>query len=92
MTDKERLDKIRAGLDEFDAELKYSGCLGDQFQVGYYVHAEDVRWLLEQHTKLITAADEAGQWMMGKHVDNLSLAQRNEARRIRIGIEWLTKP
>jgi hypothetical protein len=44
---KNRLGHIRKRLDEFEAELAKSDDPGDQFQVGYYVHHEHVRWLLD---------------------------------------------
>ncbi len=41
-----RLQKIKQRLAEFEAELQTSNEDLDQFQVGYYVHHTDIRWLL----------------------------------------------
>ena len=41
------LVRIKSRLIEFEDELADSRDPGDQFQVGYYVHHEDVRWLVE---------------------------------------------
>jgi hypothetical protein len=49
---KARLEKIKAKLTEFLDELAESDDLGDQFQVGYYVHHKEVEWLVERVEKL----------------------------------------
>lgn len=87
----ERRKKIGDRLDEFFAELKESENIGDQFQVGYYVHAEEVRWLLDQHTQLLKYAEQARAWMLDEFADDLPRNKRLAGIRIRINIEGMTR-